>query len=228
VRPQYLCPDHSTLQPHQRQVSEWDACAVFMLTTRSPFGYQSVLFESAVEHNGTDEQEAKWLCLTRFGNILGIYCQTGLRHGSFVLGLVITATFDPATDEFVVHLPTVSSAKFWPVGLGSSTTDVVVMEQLVSGERQLGPHFLIVQIGSLQTRAHRNFLDRSVQLSIYRHRAQRLIFKAHWHLRSAKKPKAEAWNEHRCSLSPHRTQSVVICPFVFSCRSIAMRSFQRG
>jgi acyl-CoA oxidase len=42
----------------------------------------------------------------------------------------------------------------------------------------------------------RSFLDRSVQLSIYRHRAQRLIFKAHWHLQSARKPKAEAWNEH--------------------------------
>ncbi|KAL1646467.1 acyl-coenzyme A oxidase [Didymella pomorum] len=106
----------------------------YNLINDSPFGYQSVLFESAVEHNGTDEQEAKWLCLTRFGNILGIYCQTGLRHGSFVLGLVITATFDPATDEFVVHLPTVSSAKFWPVGLGSSTTDVVVMEQLITAD----------------------------------------------------------------------------------------------
>jgi len=35
----------------------------------------------------------------------------------------------------------------------------------------------------------RNFLDRSVQLSIYRHRAQRLIFKAHWHLRSARSSK---------------------------------------
>lgn len=42
----------------------------------------------------------------------------------------------------------------------------------------------------------RNFLNRSVQLSVYRHRAQRLIFKAHWHLRSTRKSKAETWNEH--------------------------------
>ena len=60
------------------------------------------------------------------------------------------------------------------------------------------------QVQYLSTKGHstpcsatdRNFLDRSVQLSIYRHHAQRLIFKAHWHLRSARKPKAEAWNEH--------------------------------
>lgn len=39
------------------------------------------------------------------------------------------------------------------------------------------------------------FLDLSVQLSIYRQRAQRLIFKAHWHLRSARKPGVKVWNE---------------------------------
>lgn len=42
----------------------------------------------------------------------------------------------------------------------------------------------------------RHFLERSVQLEIYRARAQRLILKAHWHLRSTRKPKSEAWNEH--------------------------------
>jgi acyl-CoA oxidase len=42
----------------------------------------------------------------------------------------------------------------------------------------------------------RHFLERSVQFEIYRARAQRLVLKAHWHLRSARKPKSEAWNEH--------------------------------
>lgn len=132
-------------------MSRLSVFTVFTLTTRSPFGHQSVLFEPAIEHNGTDEQKAKWLSLARSGTILGTYCQTELGHGSFVRGLETTATFHSATDEFVIHSPTVSSAKFWPAGLGTSTTHAVVMAQLVVGEKSPGPHLFIVQIRSLQT-----------------------------------------------------------------------------
>ena len=65
-------------------------------------------------------------------------------------GLETTATFDPVKDEFVVNSPTVSSAKFWPAGLGFSTTHAVVMAQLVVGKNRHGPHLFIVQIRSLQ------------------------------------------------------------------------------
>lgn len=44
-------------------------------------------------------------------SIIGCYAQTELGHGSNVQGLETTATFDPATDEFVMHSPTVTSTK---------------------------------------------------------------------------------------------------------------------
>jgi hypothetical protein len=37
--------------------------------------------------------------------------QTELGHGSNVQGLETTATFDPKTDELVIHSPTLTSSK---------------------------------------------------------------------------------------------------------------------
>lgn len=40
--------------------------------------------------------------------------QTELGHGTFVRGLETTATYDPNTEEFILHSPTLSSYKWWP------------------------------------------------------------------------------------------------------------------
>jgi acyl-CoA oxidase len=86
------------------------------LIAYSSFGHKAVLFEPAIEHNGTAEQKAKWLPLARSSKIFGTYAQTELGHGSFVRGIETTATFKQDTDEFVIHSPTISSTKFWPAG----------------------------------------------------------------------------------------------------------------
>ncbi|USP79477.1 Peroxisomal acyl-coenzyme A oxidase 1 [Curvularia clavata] len=120
------------------------------LTNASPFGHKAILFEPAIEHNGTPEQKAFWLPLARSGQILGTYTQTELGHGSFVRGIETTATFDMATDEFVIHSPTVTSKKFWPAGLGFSTTHAAVMARLIVGDKDYGPHIFLVQLRSLE------------------------------------------------------------------------------
>jgi acyl-CoA oxidase len=62
------------------------------------------------------EQQAEWLPKALGLRLVGTYAQTELGHGTFVRGLETTATFDPQTDEFVVHSPTLSSTKWWPGG----------------------------------------------------------------------------------------------------------------
>lgn len=109
-----------------------------------------MLFEPAIKDNGTEEQKDKYFSLARSGTLLGTYCQTGLGHGSFVRSLETTAIFDSATDEFVIHLPTVSSANLWLAKLGFLTTHAVVMAQLIVGDKSLGSHRFIVQIRSMQ------------------------------------------------------------------------------
>ncbi|EMD88691.1 hypothetical protein COCC4DRAFT_60646 [Bipolaris maydis ATCC 48331] len=118
----------------------------YRLVNASPFGHKAILFEPAVQHNGTAEQQAQWLPLARAGKILGTYAQTELGHGSFVRGVETTATFDQETDEFIVDSPTISSTKFWPAGLGFSTTHGAVMARLIAGEKDHGPHIFLVQL----------------------------------------------------------------------------------
>ncbi|KAF2875806.1 acyl-CoA dehydrogenase/oxidase C-terminal [Massariosphaeria phaeospora] len=121
-----------------------------MIANASPFGLVRFLFEPAIQYCGNEEQKAKWLPLSRAGKILGTYCQTELGHGTFVRGLETTATFDQTADEFVIHSPTLSSTKFWPGGLGFSTTHTVVMARLMIGTNDHGPHLFIVQLRSTE------------------------------------------------------------------------------
>ena len=77
---------------------------------------------------------------------MGTYTQMELGHGSFVRGIETTATFDKDSDEFVIHSPTVTSTKFWPAGLGCSTTHGAVMAKLIVGDQDHGPHIFLVQL----------------------------------------------------------------------------------
>ena len=76
------------------------------------------MFVPTLLSQASDEQQKQWLGIAQEFKILGTYVQTELGHGSFVRGLETTATFDPETDEFVCHSPTLTSTKWWPGNLG--------------------------------------------------------------------------------------------------------------
>ncbi|XP_065857793.1 peroxisomal acyl-coenzyme A oxidase 1-like [Euphorbia lathyris] len=107
------------------------------------------MFIPAIRGQGTEEQQKKWLPLAHKMQIIGCYAQTELGHGSNVQGLETTATFDPETDEFVIHSPTLTSSKWWPGGLGKVSTHAVVYARLITGGKEHGVHGFIVQLRSL-------------------------------------------------------------------------------
>uniref|UniRef100_A0A2P2JJU2 Acyl-coenzyme A oxidase n=1 Tax=Rhizophora mucronata TaxID=61149 RepID=A0A2P2JJU2_RHIMU len=107
------------------------------------------MFVPAIKGQGTDEQQQKWLPLAYKMQIIGCYAQTELGHGSNVQGLETTATFDPETDEFVIHSPTLTSSKWWPGGLGKASTHAVVYARLIIDGKEHGVHGFIVQLRSL-------------------------------------------------------------------------------
>ncbi|CAL9060998.1 unnamed protein product [Musa banksii] len=107
------------------------------------------MFVPAIKGQGTDEQQKKWLPLAYKMQIIGCYAQTELGHGSNVQGLETTATFDPKTDEFIIHSPTLTSSKWWPGGLGKISTHAVVYARLITDGKDHGINGFIVQLRSL-------------------------------------------------------------------------------
>lgn len=107
------------------------------------------MFVPAIKGQGTDEQQKKWLPLAYKMQIIGCYAQTELGHGSNVQGLETTATFDPQSDEFIIHSPTLTSSKWWPGGLGKISTHAVVYARLITDGQDHGVHGFIVQLRSL-------------------------------------------------------------------------------
>ncbi|XP_072641728.1 peroxisomal acyl-coenzyme A oxidase 2 isoform X1 [Canis lupus baileyi] len=109
-----------------------------------------MVFLKSLKSLGSEEQIAKWAPLCNDFQIIATYAQTELGHGTYLQGLETEATYDAATQEFVVHSPTMTATKWWPGDLGRSATHALVQAQLIcSGARQ-GMHAFIVPIRSLQ------------------------------------------------------------------------------
>lgn len=93
------------------------------------------MFAHAIKGSATEDQRQQWLPLANKMQIIGTYAQTELGHGSNIQGLETTVTFDPETDEFTIHSPTLTSSTWWPGGLGKVATHAVVYARLISNAK---------------------------------------------------------------------------------------------
>ncbi|HVL84419.1 MAG TPA: acyl-CoA dehydrogenase [Pseudonocardia sp.] len=109
-------------------------------------GVQWGLFGGAVQALGTARHHERYLRPIMDGELLGCFAMTETGHGSDVAHLCTTATYDPATREFVVHTPSVSARKDYIGGAARDATTAVVFAQLVTGGVRHGVHALLVPI----------------------------------------------------------------------------------
>lgn len=122
-----------------------------VLKEGNPLGLHFVMFMPAIMGHGNSEQQQKWLPRAINMDIVGTYAQTEMGHGTFLRGLETTATYDPATKEFVLDTPSLSAYKWWPGGLGQTSNYAVVMAQLYANNKCEGPHPFIVQLRCEET-----------------------------------------------------------------------------
>ncbi|HVV22011.1 MAG TPA: acyl-CoA dehydrogenase [Pseudonocardiaceae bacterium] len=109
-------------------------------------GVQWGLFGGAVQLLGTRRHHERYLADIMDLSLLGCFAMTETGHGSDVQHLRTTATYDPTTEEFVVHTPDVGARKDY---IGNAARDgrmAVVFAQLVTGARERGVHALLVPI----------------------------------------------------------------------------------
>ncbi|KAG0172875.1 hypothetical protein DFQ28_009880 [Apophysomyces sp. BC1034] len=114
----------------------------------TPLSLHYTAFMAVIKAQGTPEQIEKWYTAAQRHAILGCYAQTELGHGSNVAGLGTIATLDTQTDEFVIHSPDLTAAKWWIGGLGTISTHAMVQAQLVISGKSYGPHLFIVPVRS--------------------------------------------------------------------------------
>uniref|UniRef100_A0A0B8RV50 Acyl-coenzyme A oxidase n=1 Tax=Philothamnus irregularis TaxID=1899461 RepID=A0A0B8RV50_9SAUR len=99
----------------------------------------------------TQEQQDRFFMPAWNLEIIGTYAQTEMGHGTHLRGLETTATYDPATQEFILNSPTVTSIKWWPGALGKTSNYAIVLAQLYTQNKCHGLHAFIVPLRQLGT-----------------------------------------------------------------------------
>ncbi|MCR2764899.1 acyl-CoA dehydrogenase family protein [Microbacterium sp. zg.B48] len=109
-------------------------------------GVQWGLFGSAVLQLGTKEHHDKWLPGIMNMDIPGAFAMTETGHGSDVASVGTTATYDPDSEEFVLHTPFRGA---WKDYLGNAALHGVaatVFAQLITGGVNHGVHCFYVPL----------------------------------------------------------------------------------
>ncbi|KAF1334169.1 Acyl-coa dehydrogenase/oxidase, partial [Globisporangium splendens] len=109
------------------------------------------LFVGAIMSQGDKEQQDEWMAPALMLEIFGSFAMTELGHGSHTRGFETTATFDHATDEFIIHTPTDTATKWWIGAAGETATHTVCFAQLIIDGESKGVQSFFVQLRDPQT-----------------------------------------------------------------------------
>jgi len=123
----------------------FETLAHFDLSLLVKVGVQVGLFGGSVYQLGTERHHDVIRRAARF-ELPGCFAMTELGHGSNVRELETTATYDPATETFVIHTPTPSAKKAW---IGNAARDgrmATVFAQLRVGDDDHGVHAFLVPL----------------------------------------------------------------------------------
>lgn len=109
-------------------------------------GVQWGLFGAAILHLGTRPHHEQWLPDVMSLKLPGAFAMTEIGHGSDVASVGTTATYDPETEEFVIHTPFTGA---WKEFLGNAALHgqaAVVFAQLITQDVNHGVHAFFVPI----------------------------------------------------------------------------------
>ncbi|SKB07858.1 acyl-CoA dehydrogenase family protein [Aeromicrobium choanae] len=120
--------------------------AQFDLSLMVKAGVQWGLFGGAIENLGTERHHEKYIPALIDLDVLGCFAMTETGHGSDVQSLETTATYDPATQEFVVHSPTPSARKDYIGGAAKHARVAAVFARLITLGEDHGVHCFVVPI----------------------------------------------------------------------------------
>jgi acyl-CoA oxidase len=109
-------------------------------------GVQWGLFGGAIENLGTERHHKAYVQRIIDLDLLGCFGMTETGHGSDVQSLETTATYDPATQEFVINSPTPTSRKDYIGGAAETARVSAVFAQLITNGESHGVHCFVVPL----------------------------------------------------------------------------------
>jgi acyl-CoA oxidase len=127
-------------------VAAFETLALGDLSLVVKFGVQFGLWGGAIHQLGTAEHHKRYLKQTASLELPGAFAMTETGHGSNVQHLETTATYDPETQEFVIHTPSDAARKEY---IGNAARDgraAVVFAQLIVDGEEHGVHALIAPL----------------------------------------------------------------------------------
>ncbi|MFD6179204.1 MULTISPECIES: acyl-CoA dehydrogenase family protein [unclassified Isoptericola] len=114
-------------------------------------GVQWGLFGSAILHLGTPEQQDRLLPGAMDLSVPGAFAMTEIGHGSDVASVATTATYDPETQEFVIHTPFRAAWKEFLGNAAVHATAATVFAQLITNGVNHGVHCFYVPVRDPET-----------------------------------------------------------------------------
>jgi len=110
------------------------------------YGVQYGLFASAILYLGTEHHHKSFLGAAVNMDVPGAFAMTETGHGSDVASIGTTATYDPATGEFVINTPDRHSYKDYLGNAAKHGHAAVVFAQLYTEGEKHGVHAFYVPI----------------------------------------------------------------------------------
>src|SRR4051812_45867129 len=129
-----------------RSVTSFETLAMGDLSLLVKCGVQFGLFGGAILHLGTERHHETYLSDVAMMDLPGCFAMTETGHGSNVQALRTTATYDPETEEFVVHTLDDDARKDYIGGAARDGRLAAVFAELVVGGESQGVHALLVPI----------------------------------------------------------------------------------
>lgn len=117
-----------------------------LFSEQMPLSLHFYMFLITLNNLCTDKQTELFFKPALEGKIRGCYAQTELGHGSDIQNLMTTATYDEATESFIMHMPTTAAFKWWIGDLGVYANHAIVFAQLYIKNKKYGLHAFLVPI----------------------------------------------------------------------------------
>ncbi len=108
------------------------------------------LYGGALTNLGTERHHREYVESMLDASVQGCFAMTETGHGSNVQNLLTTATYDPETDELVVHTPSIMGRKDYIGNAARDAQMAAVFAQLVTAEGSHGVHCVLVRIRDAQ------------------------------------------------------------------------------